>query len=425
MKINHHLKIYRRGHPLQNFISVKKDPLSFLAKAISECGDFVFIKMIFSPFILVNDPELYREVLIEKPNIFIIKGGVSGGLARLIGSGILTNHGVKWKESRSLLQPLFQQTSIENYLPLITDRVSESLERWKKDFSGRTFEINREILALTFRIMSSTLFQYNSSFKEADDFANAVWILQLDGMNRHLSGGDYFSWLPNSINKKVNGAKQVLIELTQKMIVNGAKQPMDEILSLLFAGTESISNTMCWAMILLENHPEWLIKLKDLSKDSSVDKTQKDELFSQVLNETMRLYPAGWAFERVASQNTTLGGEFLKKGTRLLFSPYFLHRNPRFWVDPEKFNPNRFSNGSRNADGVQKFAYLPFGAGPRSCIGSRMAQAEMQIMLKMIVSNTEWNFDNSSKDQAIKALGSFKIRFSHPLALTMRFPVID
>jgi enediyne biosynthesis protein E7 len=411
------INTYREQYPFQNYFALTHNPIGFLSDVLRECGDFARINIVTFRFYFVNDPDLIREALIEKHDVLIIEGGVSGGLARLIGRGILTNNGDRWRESRRTLQPLFHHHALETYASIMRDRVQESLDRWRSKFSATSFPINRELLSLSFRITCSSLFRYLPTFEEAEEFADAIWVLQSDGMRRYMTGCDVIDWVPLPINRRVNCAKATLTRLAQKTIERGADLPLDEILSILFAGTESPSNTLCWALKLLDDHPEWRETLAD-----SISRDNDDvDVLSQVISEAIRLYPAGWAFERFAAQDATLGEEVIQRGSRLLFSPFLLHRNPRFWREPETFDPTRFTNGHTVPDGVPKYAYLPFGAGPRSCIGSRMAWLEMRVILGMLVAQCRWTIQTLSTDSPLIPQGSFKIRLSHPLFARMDF----
>ena len=411
------IKTYRQNQAIRNYLGLKNDPIGFLSTVLRECGDIARIKIFPVRFYLINDPDLIREALVEKHGVLIIKGGVSSGLARLIGRGILTNHGEEWRESRKSLQPFFHQEAMQSYFPIMVNRVEESLGRWKSEFAGKSFSLNREMVILSFRIKCSTLFRTLASFEDAEEFADAMWILQSDGMKRHMTGLDFFAWIPTGQNRKVNRARAVLIRLAQKMIEQGAPQALPEILSLLFAGTEAPANTLVWAIKLLDDHPEWRDKL--LEPAALLENTENADVLSQVISETIRIYPAGWAFERFAAEATTLGGEVIEKGSRLLFSPFLLHRNLRFWKDPEKFDPLRFELGSNTPVGIPKYGYLPFGAGPRSCIGSRMAWAEMRIILSMLLSRGRLKVEKPPGDIPLSAEGSFKIRFNRPLFVRM------
>lgn len=397
------LKIHCEKYPLQSYFHLKRDPISFLSGISAECGDFARVHILMSRFYLVNDPDLIREALIEKNEALIIKGGVSSGLARLIGDGILTNHGENWRESRKTLQPLFNQDALDAHARIMPVRVQESLDRWKAKFSGELFPISLELLMLSTRITCSTLFRYVPTFEEAEKFSKAILVLQNDGMSRHMIGLDFAEWIPVPINGRVKRARNALRELADRCIASGAEQKRDEILSILFAGTESVTNTLCWAMKLLDDHPDCQGKL-----------IQSSDYLSQFISETLRLYPAGWAFERFADQETSLGGVRIPRGSRLLFSPFLLHRNPRFWKNPDSFDPERFS-GQLSPVGVPKYAYLPFGAGPRSCIGGRLAWAEMRTILEMLYTQCRWKIESLPGGSAFVPQGAFKIRLSGSL----------
>lgn len=359
------------------------------------------MRLLTFPYYYIGDPELIREALIDQSETFVIQGGASAGLARLIGHGILTNRGEDWRASRKGLQPLFQK--VDSYTGVIRERVTETLERWK---GLKEFPLNRELLALSFRIKASALFGSLPSFEEALEFADAIWVLQSDGMERYLRGLDYLPWLPLPLNGRVIRAKRSLYRLSRKIHEAGSGQPLDEILSIFFAGAESPANTLAWALLLLHRHPEILSGVRG----------GDDVLLEQALSETLRLYPAGWAFERSAPRGGTLGGNPIAKGGRMLFSPFVLHRSARYWKDPERFDPSRFRSGLTAPEGQPKYSYIPFGAGPRSCIGSRLAWLEMKTTLAMLVPRVEFSFAEPEP----RPRGSFKIRLSLPLLVRAR-----
>ena len=392
--------------PFESYRRVRRDIVSFLSELARDGGDLVPFRVLVFPYLLVNDPGAIREALVEQSETLIIKGGASRGLARLIGHGILTNRGDDWRNSRAALQPLFNQGVLKAQLGTIAARVDESLERWRA-LGGAAVPIARELLALSVRITCSTLFGHLPTFEEADAAAAAITVLQREGMERYLDGGDYLPWLPLKVNRRIDEAKAALRGVAEHAIAGGCTQSVDEILSVLFAGTESPVNTLCFALKLLEESPEWHAKLKEQLRDAPVgwESVERLDLLAQVLSEALRLYPAGWAFERYASADCTLAGQRVRKGTRLLFSPYVLHRNPRYWREPERFDPTRFSTSPHAADGVPKYGYLPFGAGPRSCIGSRLAWAEMRLTLAAIVSRCDWRSEQTPGESPLTAEG--------------------
>ncbi|MGZ3652827.1 MAG: cytochrome P450 [Bdellovibrionota bacterium] len=394
------------------YFAISKDPLSFLAELQKECGDFARFRILSLGFCLINDPSLIREALIEKSEALVIQGGASAGLARLIGRGILTNRGENWQHSRKTLQPLFQADAVDTYQQAIHARTDESLAHWRDKYGSRAFSLSRELLALSFRIKCSTLFNYLPTFAEADTFAEAVGVMQLDGMKRYLVGIDFLPWLPIPLNRRVNRAVADVRRIAQSIGLQ-TNQTTDEIRSILFAGTESPANTLSWAMELLDRHPEWAERAR--AQRAARSATSDLDIISQILNEVMRLYPAGWAFERYAPESTSLGGEPIGKRTRLFFSPFLLHRNPRFWSEPEKFDPGRFARGINPSAGIAAFSFLPFGAGPRSCIGARLAMSEMRIVLGKLYAEARWKIVG----QTPAPEGSFKIRLHCPLEVQM------
>jgi len=402
---------YSETNPVQSYLAISKNPLEFLSHVQKTSGDFAEFRILGFRYCLVNEPQLIKEALVEKSDAFVIQGGASKGLARLIGNGILTNRGKNWKHSRQSLLPHFQQSAMEHWHSAIQSCVAESLARWKENFSDEPFLLNRELLALSFRIKCSTLFNSVSTFEEAEEFADAIWTLQLDGMIRYTNGIDFVPWLPLPLNRRVNSAVRTLSRIARRL--ETPEFPADEIRSLLFAGAESPANTICWALLLLSRNPEWIDRL--FNQPPGHRRDSETDVLAQILNEVMRLYPAGWAFERYAPQEFPLGGRTIRKRTRLMFSPFLLHRNSRHWPEPEKFDPSRFARGTALSSGIPAFSFLPFGAGPRSCIGSRLAVSEMRTVLSAILNEVRLQIVSPPPEPR----GSFKIRLSQPLVVKM------
>ena len=403
---------------VQNYLAIRRDPIGFLSNIVREQGDFARFKLLTFPYVLVNEPALIREALVNQSDALIIRGGTSAGLARLIGHGILTNRGQEWQASRKALQPLFHGSAFEQYIRTIEVRVDESLARWRGQAPGTSVDIQHELLALSFRVMCSTLFRWLPTFDDASTFAAAMRILQTDGMNRYFMGGDLMPWWPSSRNRRIAGACSALRDLARSAATHATGLSVDEIRSLLFAGTESPVNTVCFALVLLEDHPEWLDRIRGTDRSGEADRdgtpSAATDALTQVLCESLRLFPAGWAFERFATRDADLGGRPIRRGERLLFSPFLLHRNAGLWKDPERFDPTRFAADPGGNGAMHRQGYLPFGAGPRSCIGSRLALAEMRIVLNALARRCRWKTVRDADEQPLTAEGSFKIRLSRP-----------
>lgn len=409
--------------PLAAYLRIRRDPVEFFTQLLNTAGDLVRFRVLTLPYCLINDPVLVRQALVEHSEQIVIQGGVSRGLAKLIGDGILTNQGEAWRKSRTLLQPLFHQSVLSAHLPAMASLVQESFERWRQGHPSTAVPMHREMLALSYRIACSTLFHHVPAFSEAESFADAIWTLQRDGMDRHLSGGDYLPWLPRPQHLRVNRARRALARLGKVSLDEGRSPPLDEVLSLLFAGTESPVTTLCFALQLLEQHPSWrdrlVAELQDIETPEAMD---QHPLLTQVVNESLRLFPAGWAFERYAATNVTLGEERIRRGTRLVFSPFHMHRTPRLWRHPDQFDPSRFSAAQSGPEALPRYAFMPFGAGPRSCIGSRLAMSEMRLVLGMFLRSCRWKIEHKEGEGPLRPEGAFKLRLSRPLHVRCDFP---
>ena len=253
---------YNKTNPISTYFAVKNNPVAFLTSLSQEGHPIIKFSILGFSYYLVNEPELVQEALVKNPEALIIKGGASAGLARLIGHGILTNRGSNWRKSRTSLQPLFSQKAMEAAVPDTLTCIQEGFEHWQSKYMDRAFCLNRELLALSFRIKAVTLFKYDPSLEEAEHFADAVWTLQTEGVKRYMTGIDYLPWLPLKINKKVNAAITELFTLAKRICKTNPDYPADEITSLLFAGAESPANTLVWVMHMLKENPKWLDYLK-------------------------------------------------------------------------------------------------------------------------------------------------------------------
>lgn len=401
---------YRGQSTLQIYAALKADLIAFLGRVQRDAGDFVHVKLPFRAFYLVADPQLMQEALAEKSADFVLHGGAARGLARLIGRGILTNQGEAWRQSRTTLQPLFRRCAPEEAAEIVRALTAETLARWRQREPG-PLQLNRELVALSFRVLYAVLFGQKPTLADAAEFADAIAVLQSEGMSRHVGGTDALAFLPTPTNRRINRARATLERLA-RLAAGSHPVAVDDILSLLFAGTESPANTVAWALWLLQQHPEWRERLA-ASTDGSL-------VLDQILSETMRLFPAGWAFERYAVHDTTLGGERIPRGSRLLLAPYLLHRHVNYWPEPLRFDPLRFRDALTPAVDTSRRAYLPFGAGPRSCLGSRLGWLQMQIILGELSQAAEWTIDDDPAEPLFP-VGSFKLRPSYPMKAMLRW----
>jgi enediyne biosynthesis protein E7 len=393
------------------YAALKGDLIACLGRVQREAGDFVRVPLPFRAFYLVTDPKLMREALAKKSDELILHGGAAGSLARLIGHGTFTNPDEDCRRNRTTPHLLPGGYDPDEAAKIVRRLTAETIARWRTRPASTALPLNRELVALSCRILYAVLFDQPLSFAQAEQFADAMAVLQSDGMARYIGGTEVFSFVPTPTNRRIRQSRATLIRLAE--IVQGRHGlAVDHINSLAFAGTEGPANTLGWALWLLQHHPEWRDRLRQTAEPALG--------LDQVLSETLRLFPPSWIFTRYAVRESTLGGERLPRGSRLLFSPFLLHRNPRYWPDPRKFDPLRFCGAMSPQAPASRGAYLPFGADVASSIGSRLGWLQMQIILAELSQAAEWTIEDNPAEPLFP-VGSFKLRPSFPMKATLHW----
>lgn len=394
------------------FIAAHGMPVEFLQKAQKEHGDLVQFKIMNMNAYLVGDPDLVHEVLVKRVQEFHKREAIQEkpqGLSRFLGKGILTAGYEAWKPQRKLIQPLMHRRHIENYATTMTNKGDLLLSQWQ---DGSERDVHADLIQVTMWIICETMFGLEA--EDIPDFEKVVIEL------RKILVGDFISFLPEWITKHEAAAKKVNAELTdfvQHMIdlhmqENDVERedllslllaardedgnPMspelirDNILTMFFAGHETTANTLTWALYYLSQQPDILKTLQE-----EVDRVLEDGRAAtladlpqlpytlMVIKETMRIQPTVAVIPRVITSDTTLGEYTLAANSTLFLSPYLLHHDERFWQHPESYDPTRFTE--ENEAQIPKYAYLPFGGGPRVCIGNYFALMEAQILLAQII----------------------------------------
>lgn len=403
--------------------------VDFLQKAYREHGNVVHFTAMNRSFYLVSDPELIRQIMLEQVTGFVKLEEISRepkGLARFLGRGILTAGYEEWKPQRKLIQPLMQHKHIAEYANTMSEMCDKLLSRWQDDEQR---DIQRDMTQVTMWIIAQTMFgisvEQNKLLEETVKSAQEIvtadiasplpsWLTNRDHRAVKINAvlNDVFDQLIT--DRRVNGSSDrhdLLSVLMQTRDEDG--QPMsdeflrDNILTMFFAGHETTANTLTWAFYYLSQHPDILAELqREVDSALSSDRLPTTDDLSRlpytmmVIKETMRIQPIVAMVPRAIATDTTLGGYQLKAGSFILISPYVLHHDPRRWSAPEKFDPTRFS--AENEPKIEKYAYLPFGGGPRICIGNHFSLMEAQILLSMIVSRYNLRLAPDAKVQPLR-----------------------
>ncbi len=402
-----------------------RDPLSLFLESRDRHGDVVRFR--FGPFqyYLVNDPNVVKHVLVDNPKAYT-KSRNYLGLKVVLGEGLLTSEGDHWRRQRKLAQPAFHRDKLAAFARQMSTATRDMLTRWNSEGSAKSFCVHSEMMRVTFRIVGLTLFSADVD-GEARDVGEALNVA-MHWANDHAEAMIRIPpYIPTPANLRFRRAKKTLDDVVFRLIAerraNAAKtgefgddllgmlmaateepdanapgaarggmddqQLRDEIITMILAGHETTANLLSWTVYLLSKHPDVERRVREEARrvlgdrDPALEDVKSLEYTRMVLDEALRLYPPAWVFERQAVTADTLGGYQIEPGSIIGLSPYVLHRHPDHWENPEGFDPERF-RPERSA-ARPRYAYLPFGGGPRTCVGNHFAMMEAQIILAMIV----------------------------------------
>lgn len=392
------------------------DPLSFLLTSALVYGDVVRYK--FGPKIahLLTHPEHIKYVLQDNQKNFSKETRGFITLREFLGMGLLTAEGETWLRQRRIAQPAFHRQKIAGLGGSMVRAAEAFAARWGEHArSGRAVDIASEMMKLTLRIAGETLLSTDVSL-QAETVGKALTIMLREARRRILKAFTIPLSLPTKRNKEIIEAMALLDGLVYRMIderrksgggpedllsmLLGArdaetgegmndKQLRDEVLTIFVAGHETTANALAWTFYLLSKFPSAARKIRaELAevlggRSPSVDDIPRLKYTSMVLDESMRLYPPAWVFSRAAREDDEIGGYFIPKGSYLFLSPFITHRKPSLWEDPEGFDPERFS--PERSVSIPRFAYFPFGGGPRQCIGNTFAIMESLLLLAVFL----------------------------------------
>ena len=382
----------------------RPDTLIALAR---EYGDVVALRVPGQPTYLISHPDLIREILVTRADCFI-KSRVLQRSKLLLGEGLLTSEGDVHRRQRRLMQPVFHHKRIAQYAEVMTVYTERLGARWNE---GETVDMAQAMMTLTLEIVGRTLFDAEVG-DEASTVGKAMTTLIQQFPLLVIPFGDVVARLLVKPARDFQSAKATLDHIIFEMIAERRRHPnperndllslllaaqdedgsgmsdaqlRDECLTIFLAGHETTANALTWTWFLLSQHPRaearFHAELNSVLGGRAPTAADVERLpyTRAVLSEALRLYPPAWIMGRQAREPIELGGYTLPAGATLIFSQWAVQRDPRWWPDPLRFDPARWTTDTTTAR--PRFAYFPFGGGPRVCIGEPFAWMEGILVL--------------------------------------------
>jgi cytochrome P450 len=386
---------------------LRRDRLGFWARVARDYGDVVSLRIGSRPLWLVSHPDLIEEVLVTQARHFIKHFALRLN-PLVLGKGLLTSEGDFWLRQRRLIQPAFQRGRLAAFGPVMVAYARRLMAAWR---DGETRDVLPEMMRLTLEIAAKALFDAEVA-DEARAVGEAMQLLQENFLERFNSLAPPPLWLPLPANLRLRRAVRRLDEVLYGFIRQRRragdtgrgdvlslllhardedrtgmtdKQLRDEAMTLFLAGHETTALALSWAWGLLGSHPEAEARLHAevdavlAGRPPAVEDLPRLRFTEAVVLEAMRLYPPAYVVGREAAEECTVAGYRVPRRMTLLMSQWVVHRDGRFFEAPEKFRPERWLDGL--AERLPKYAYFPFGGGPRVCIGNTFAMMETVLVL--------------------------------------------
>ena len=396
------------------------DPLAFVRRMAAEPGDIVYYRVWRQDVFLLKHPDQIRDVLVTNQHDYA-KGAGLQWAKRFLGEGLLTSEGELHTRQRRLSQPAFHRQRIGSYAAVMADYAVKTGDRLRE---GLPFDMHAEMMALTLAVIGKTMCDAEVGAEAAVigealadvlalfprfvlPFAGLLHRLplpatrrfdracaRLDGVvyrmieDRRRSGvdrGDLLSMLLMARDEEGDGGRMSDAQLR------------DEVMTLFLAGHETTANALTWAWYLLAQNPEAEGRFHEevdavlAGRRPSFEDLPRLRYTEMVLAESMRLYPPAWGLGRRALRDQVLGGVAIPAGALVLMSAYLVQQDPRFFPDPQRFDPLRFTPEAKAAR--PKFAYFPFGGGARQCIGEPFAWMEGVLLLAALAQRWRFRLD--------------------------------
>jgi cytochrome P450 len=422
------------------FGAMQQNPLDYFTAMAQKYGDVSGMRIGKFRSLFINHPELIEDVLVNNARKYH-KGRILRANKYLFGEGLLTSEGDFWLRQRRLAQPAFHRARVNAYAATMAEYTEQLIATWR---NGEERDIHEEMMQLALRIVSKTLFDADVT-RDAKEVGETLDVL-LDIAANFGRTILVPLWVPSPRNIRAKlGIKRLekviyriiadrrasgrdtgdlLSILLQAQDEDGThmndRQLRDETITLFLAGHETTANTLAWTWWLLAQNPAVEKKFHEELDDvlggraPEVDDLPKLAYLSNVLAESLRLYPTAWGMARLAAEEHEIAGYPVRRGYGVAFAQWVIHRDARWFDAPLEFRPERWENGL--AKQLPRFAYFPFGGGPRQCIGNTFALMEASVVLATIGQKFRFQLDANHK---VTPLASITLRPKTGIQVTL------
>ncbi len=410
-----------------------RDPLTTLLELRNDFGDVAYANLFGREIYLLSHPDAVRRVLASDKGNFE-KGKAFAAIREFSGKGLFALEGDEWRSHRTLMQPFFTKAAVQAYAKDViaaSEVCALKLEKAAKD--NAVIDLNAEMMDLTLDVISRTMFsqpvnELPLKIKKAfEDLLKSVAF-------RSALPFKIPEWLPLPDTKRLNRAKKILFTFFDDIIESRRKEleknpdalsqdflseiirasdaqhgvfsqadMRDEILTVFFAGHETTAQAFSWCWYLLSQHRQYDQAVREEAREAfsknEIPELEELQVSKQVFMEAMRLYPPAYGIPRDAVKDDKFDDYVIPKGATVIVSPYVTHRHEDFWERPNEFYPEHFTEEAIKQR--HNYAYFPFGAGPRSCIGNHFALLEAQYALSYLSKNFEFHLAQNTPVQAL------------------------
>lgn len=408
---------------LGNLINFQRDTLGFLTHAAEEYGDIVHYQMAAFHFYQINHPDYVYEVLVKQNKKIEKWGRQTDTWANAVGHSTLTMEGPEWKKHRNILNPAFHSQTVKRYNDIIIRHTDRLLTRWQP---GESYEMMFEMMRTTMGIIADIIFSVEDIERDASDLNQALTSVFEVLTTRTTAFQQLPPWLPTRDNMRIKNATKVIENFIMNLIQQrrAESDPKDygdilsdlmnavdeetgekltdreilyELKTLFGAGHETTALMLMWTLYLLSKNTEVEQKLFDEVKAvlgnrfPDLEDIPNLSYTDKVIHESMRVFPPAWSLMvRKALEDIQVDDTIIPKGSVMMIPMWVVHRNPKIYQDPLKFDPERFEADWRK--NYPKYAFFPFGGGPHICVGSHLAMLEGHLMLPMMAQRFRYEY---------------------------------